>query len=274
MPQIHPMAVVETGAQLAADVTVGPFAYIGPNVVLGSGCMVHHHASIQGHTVAGKNNHFFPGSVIGGPPQDLKYRGSDCQVTIGNDNRFRELVTVNMGTEDGGGITQIGNGNLLMANVHIAHDCFVRNRCIFANNVMLAGHIEVEDGAVLSGAVAVTHFVSIGQYSFIGGVAVVVHDVPPFLTVDGRPASIRGLNRVGLRRRGYDEKQIEPIKDAYRLLYRKEVAFSVGAEELEKLYPGNSDINTMLTFIRRSREGKYGRYRESLRGKTPWLEGQ
>ena len=270
MPQIHPMAVVESGAQLATDVTVGPFAYIGSNVVLGPGCVVHHRASIHGHTIAGRDNHFFPGCVIGGIPQDLKYRGGDCRVLIGDNNRFRELVTVNMGTEDGGGVTEIGNGNLLMANVHIAHDCFVRNKCIFANNVMLAGHIEVEDGAVLSGAVAVTHFVSIGQYSFIGGVAVVVHDVPPFLTVDGRPASIRGLNRVGLKRRGFDEKQIEPIKEAYRLLYRKETPLAAGAAELEKLYPGNAEINTMLSFIRRAAEGKFGRYRESLRGKTPW----
>ena len=270
MPQIHPMAVVETGAQLADDVIVGPFAYIGPQVVLGPGCVVHHHASVQGNTTAGRNNQFFPGCVIGGIPQDLKYRGGDCRVIIGDDNRFRELVTVNMGTEDGGGITQIGSGNLLMANVHVAHDCFVRDRCIFANNVMLAGHIEVEDGVVLSGAVAVTHFVSIGQYSFVGGVAVVVHDVPPFLTVDGRPASVRGINRVGLKRRGFDEKQIEPIKEAYRLLYRREKPLAVGAAELEKLYPGNPEINRLLTFIRRAAEGKHGRYRESLRGKTPF----
>ncbi|HTV49009.1 MAG TPA: acyl-ACP--UDP-N-acetylglucosamine O-acyltransferase [Phycisphaerae bacterium] len=269
MPQIHPQALVENGAQLADDVIVGPYAYIGPKVELGRGCVVHHHASIEGNTTAGEKNIFFPFSAVGCIPQDLKYLGGDCRVVIGNNNRIREHATIHIGTESGGGLTEVGNDNLLMINVHVAHDCFVRNGCVIANNVMLAGHIEVQDGAVISGAAAITHFVTVGQYSFVGGVAGVVHDVPPFMAFDGHPAAVKGINRTGLKRRGFSEERLEALKTAYRLLYRqdKDKPFSFGAQELMKLYPDNSDIATLLAFIQRSAEGKFGRYRESLRGK-------
>jgi UDP-N-acetylglucosamine acyltransferase len=267
MPRIHPLALVENGAQLADDVLVGPFAYIGPDVVLGPGCIVHHHASIEGRVTAGANNEFFPFSAVGCVPQDLKYQGGNCRVLIGANNRIREHATIHIGTEKGGGLTEIGDDNLLMINVHVAHDCFVRNGCVIANNVMLAGHIEVQDGAVISGAVAVTHFVTIGRYSFIGGVAGVVHDVPPFMAVDGHPAAVKGINRTGLKRRGFSEDRLVALKTAYRLLYRqnKDKPLAVGAQELARLYPDNPDIALLLNFINRAAEGKFGRYRESLR---------
>ncbi len=268
MPQIHPLALVETGAQLAADVVVGPFAYIGPSVTLGPGCVVHHHATLEGDTVAGAGNHFFPYCTVGAAPQDLKYRGGRCRLILGDRNCIRENVTLHIGTEDGGGLTRIGHDNLLMVNVHVAHDCQIGDRCIIANNVMLAGHIEVQDGAVISGAVAVHHFVTVGQYSFIGGVSGVVHDVPPFLVVNGHPAGVRGVNRVGLRRKGYNEQQLEPLKTAYRMLFKESAPLSTQMRRVAELFPDHSDIATLLAFIQRSAQGKFGRYRESLRGQT------
>ena len=267
MSQIHPMALVENGATLAADVVVGPFAYVGPHVTLGPGCHVHHHASLEGHVVTGCNNEFFPHCGIGCVSQDLKYRGGDCRIIIGDNNRFRENVTVHIGTESGGGVTRIGNNNLLMVGAHVAHDCNIGNGCILANNVLLAGHIVLEDGCVLSGAVAVHHFVTVGQYSFIGGISAVVHDVPPFMMVNGQPAEVRGMNRVGLRRKGYDEEQIERLKMAWRMLYKESSPVAVQSQKLSAMYPNADEIRLLLNFIRRSGEGKFGRYRESLRGK-------
>jgi UDP-N-acetylglucosamine acyltransferase len=268
MRQIHSTAVIEPGAQIAADVVIGPFAYIGPEVILGSGCVVHHHAGILGHTVVGINNHFFPGCVIGGIPQDLKYRGGDCRVIIGDNNHFREMVTVNIGTEDGGGITQIGSDNLLMVNVHVAHDCFIRDHCILGNKTMLAGHIEVENGAIMETGAAITHFISVGQLAAIGPVAGVVHDIPPFMRAEGHPAAVQGVNKERLLQFGFTAARMKPIEDAYQLLFQNRTPLANGAEELERLYPGNPDIKALLDFVRRAEAGKYGRYRESLRTKT------
>ncbi len=261
------MALVEQGATLAADVVVGPFAYIGPNVTLGSGCQVHHHASIEGHTTAGVGNVFFPHSSIGCVSQDLKYRGGNCRVIIGANNRFRENTTVHIGTEDGGGETRIGNDNLLMVGAHVAHDCLVANDCILANNVLLAGHVVLEDGCVISGGAAIHHFVTVGQFSFIGGISAVVHDVAPFMMVNGQPAEVRGFNRVGMRRKGCSEDQVNRLKTAWRMLYKDTAPLAQQAQKLLQMYPDADEIHLLLGFIRRSSEGKFGRYRESLRGK-------
>ncbi|MEI8194799.1 MAG: acyl-ACP--UDP-N-acetylglucosamine O-acyltransferase [Phycisphaerae bacterium] len=267
MPQIHPLAVVEDGAQLAADVIVGPLAYIGPKVTLGPGCVVHHHASIEGHTTVGARNEFFPHCVIGSISQDLKYRGGDCQVVIGDDNRFREGCTVHIGTEDGGYFTRIGNDNLLMIGAHVAHDCLIANHCILANNVLLAGHVELEDWVNLAGAVASHHFVRFGKHCFVGGVSGITRDVPPFMIADGHPSSIRGVNVNGLRRRGFDEARLEPLKTAYRMLFRDTTPMAPLFAELQKLYPDNPDITYLLNFLRDAIRGKFGRYRELIRGK-------
>ncbi|NNM84590.1 MAG: acyl-ACP--UDP-N-acetylglucosamine O-acyltransferase [Phycisphaerales bacterium] len=266
MPKVHPMAVVEKGAELADDVEVGPFAYIGPRVQLGPGCRVMHHASLEGDTIAGERNIFFPFSSCGLVSQDLKYRGSSCRLLIGDDNVIREHATLHIGTEAGGGITRVGNGNLLMVGAHVAHDCIIYNRCILANNVLLAGHVEVQDGAVISGAAALHHFVTVGKLAFIGGISAVVHDIPPFMIADGNKAIVRGLNRTGLRRCGYSEQQVEPLRVAWRMLYKQEDPIAVQAPKLAALFPDNPDIKYLLAFIERSAKGKYGRYRESLRG--------
>jgi UDP-N-acetylglucosamine acyltransferase len=268
MPKIHPMAVVETGAELAADVVVGPFAYIGPQVRLGKGCVVHPHAHLEGRTTVGDDNEFFPNSVIGCVSQDLKYRGGDCTVVIGNANRFREACTVHIGTEEGGGVTQIGDDNLLMVNVHIAHDCILGDHNILGNNVMLAGHVLVEDWVIISGGVAVHHFVTFGKHSYCGGLSGITRDVPPFMIVDGHPHIVRGVNRIGLKRRGFNDAQLEALRTAYRLLFSDTTPLITQAVELEKLYPGQPEILTLLAFMRASIAGKYGRARENLRGKT------
>ncbi len=267
---IHATAIVERGACLADDVKVGAFAYIGPRVKLGPGCHVMHHATIEGHTTAGRGNTFFPFSACGCVPQDLKYRGGDCVLEIGDCNEIREHATLHIGTEDGGGVTRIGNHNLLMINAHVAHDCFVEDHCILANNVMLAGHILVESWAVLSGGVAVNHFTTIGHHSFIGGLATVVHDVPPYMIADGHPAAIRGLNRNGLKRRGFSDERMAALKDAYRMLFKDTRSMAGQVEAVRGRYPDNEDIRELLAFMARADSGKFGRYRETLRGKMPW----
>jgi len=261
------MAVVETGAELAPDVIVGPFAYIGPRVKLGRGCVVHHHAQIEGQTTAGEDNEFFPNSLLGLVSQDLKYRGGNCHLTIGSRNTFRENCTIHIGTEDGGGITKIGSDNLIMVSAHIAHDCLLGDHCILANNVMLAGHVLVEDWVVISGGAASHHYVTFGKHSFVGGLSAITRDVPPFMVVEGHPCAVRGVNRTGLKRRGYSEDQIEPLKTAYKMLFSDTTPLITQAVELERLYPDQPDIATLLAFMRESMNGKFGRARENLRSR-------
>jgi len=274
MPTIHPMAFVHPSATLADDVTVGPFAYVGPSVTLGKGCVLHHHAQIEGNTIAGEHNEFFPNCLIGSLSQDLKYRGGACKVVIGSHNKFRENCTVHIGTEDGGGITRIGSHNLFMVAAHIAHDCDVGNNIILANNVLLAGHVLVEDWVVISGAAGSHHFVTFGQHSFVGGLAGITRDVPPYMIVDGHPGIIRGVNRTGLKRRGFTDEQLEALKTAYRLLFRDTTPFSTQAVELQRLYPDNKEILTLLNFMKDAGNGRYGRAREIQRGKKTWDEDE
>jgi UDP-N-acetylglucosamine acyltransferase len=274
MPKIHPMAVVESGAQLADDVVVGPFAYIGPRVKLGRGCVVHHHASIEGATTAAEENEFFPHCLVGAVSQDLKYRGGTCELIIGKGNTLRENCTIHIGTEDGGGITRLGDGNLIMVAAHIAHDCVIGNNCILANNVMLAGHVAVEDYVVISGGAASHHFVTFGKHSFVGGLSAITRDVPPFMIVDGNPCMVRGVNRTGLRRRGYTDPQLEPLKAAYRLLFSDTTPWITQAVELERLYPDQPDISTLLAFMRQSAAGKFWRAREALRRRPQRVGGE
>ena len=262
------MAVVEKGASLADDVIVGPFAYIGPRVKIGPGCVVHHHASIEGDTTAGSRNEFFPNCVIGGVPQDLKYKGGNCRLVIGDDNVFREGCTVHIGTEVAGGLTKIGNANLFMIGAHIAHDCIVGDHCILANNVLLAGHVAVEDYVVISGGSAAHHFVTFGQHAFVGGLAAVTRDVPPFMVVDGDPAIVRGVNRNGLKRRGFSDGDLEALKTAYKLLFSDTTPLTTQAVELKRLYPDSPQIATILAFMENVNRGKFGRYRESLRSRA------
>lgn len=268
MSQIHPTAVIEPGAQLADDVSVGPFCHIGPHVTIGSGTCLISHATIIGHTTLGSHNTIWPYATLGAEPQDLKYHGEDSRLIIGNHNTIRESVTIHIGTENGGGETRVGNDNLIMVGTHIAHDCIVGNHVIMANSVHLAGHIVVEDHVVVSGATGIHHYVTLGQYAFIGGMTRVVHDAPPFMIVEGNPSSVRGVNIVGLTRHQFPSDTINRLKEAYRLLFKKNADGNPMADNLDKLeaeQPDDQCIVLLIQSLRKSAIGTFGRSREVQR---------
>lgn len=219
MSMIHPSAVIADGAVIAADVKIGPYCVVGENVSLGEGCELMSHVVLGGYTSIGKGNRFFPFAAVGMQPQDLKYHGEPSRVEIGDNNTFRENVTVNAGTEGGGMLTSIGNRNLFMAYVHVAHDCHIANEVIMANAAMLAGHIVISDGAIIGGMSAIHQFIRIGRFAMIGGMSGINKDVPPFcLTAGGYRPGLAGLNIIGLKRRNFSLEDIARLKQAYRIL--------------------------------------------------------
>ncbi len=217
-PVVHPTSIVHPGAQLGAGVRIGPFCVVGADVVLGEGCELRSHVNIEGYTLIGKNNQFFPFCSVGAPPQDLKHRGEKTLLQLGDNNIIRESATLQPGTVPGGGKTLIGSGNLFMAYSHVAHDCFIGNENILANAVQLSGHVTIEDQAVLGGMSAIHQFCRISTLAMLGGGSMVVKDVPPFALIQGDHACYRGLNIVGLRRRGYGKAAIDTIKAVYQAL--------------------------------------------------------
>jgi len=255
-------AVVDPRAELDDDVRIGHHCVIGPNVKIGRGTRLENGVTLTGHTRIGRDNRFFPGCVIGGDPQDLSYQGSPTQVIIGDSNVFRECVTVNRGTEKDDGITSVGSNCYFMANSHIAHDCYVEDRVITANNVMLGGHVKVEHDATLSGGVAVHHFASIGCYSFVSGLSRVLQDVPPFMLAEGFPARPRCVNVVALKRKNFSTAAIRAIGEAHKLLYRSKVGMKHAREILQGdgiLLP---ELETLFAFIENSQDGRHGRGRD------------
>jgi UDP-N-acetylglucosamine acyltransferase len=265
MPKISPLAAVDKNAHLADDVEVGPFCVIGPHVTIGAGCKLLSHVVIDGHTTVGRNNTFFPFCVIGGKPQDLKYRGGATRLEIGDGNEIRESVTIHVGTETGGGITRVGDRNLLMINAHIGHDAQIGSRCIIANNVMLAGHISVGDNVAMMGGVGIHHFVTVGEFAYLGGYAQIHHDVPPFVKVASRD-EVRGVNSVGLERAGFCENDIEAIEQAARrLFYGREKPFAVALAEFDTQNGINQHVKRLVEFLRQRDIGRHGRYLEAKR---------
>lgn len=231
MVHIHPSAVISPDAQLGDSVEIGPFSIIESGVVVGDGCKVEGHVTIKSGTILGPGNHIFEGAVIGGVPQHLHAPPESGRVVIGASNTIRENVTIHRAVQPDHQ-TVIGDHNLLMINVHIAHDCRLGNRTIFANNVMLAGHVEVEDQAYVSGAVGVHQFCRIGRMAMVGGQAHVVKDIPPFVTIDGASGFVVGLNLIGLRRNGFSNAEIGQLKAAYRLIYRSGLSWREVVERL------------------------------------------
>lgn len=271
MPKISPLASVDSKACLAEDVEVGPFCLVGPDVKIGAGTRLLSHVVITGHTTIGEGNLFHPNCVIGGPPQDLKYKGEPTGLEIGNNNVIREAVTINTGTVYGSkvfgdGITRVGNNNLLMVNAHIGHDAQIGNRCILANNTMIAGHIVLGDNVILNGGVGVNAWVTIGDFAYIAGYSRVHHDVPPFVKVSDD--EVRALNELGLRRAGFSEEDIAALDAAgRRLFFAREKPFSAALREFDMLNGINPQVRKMIEFLRRRDQGRHGRYLESLRGK-------
>jgi UDP-N-acetylglucosamine acyltransferase len=246
---IDPHALVSPQAQLAADVTVGPFSIIGPGVEIGPRSVVGPHVVINGPTRIGADNRFFQFASIGDAPQDKKYGGEPTRLEIGDRNVFRESCTVNRGTVQGHGVTRIGNDNLFMAYSHVAHDCIIGNEIIFANCAALAGHVEIGDYVTLGGLTAVHQFVKIGAYAFLAGGAIVQRDVPPYVMVAGNPAEPHMVNAVGLKRRGFDEAQVKNIRHAYRVLYRSDLKLAEALERLSPLASTRSEIKAFVDFV-------------------------
>jgi UDP-N-acetylglucosamine acyltransferase len=263
MPKISSHAVVDPKASLADDVEVGPFCLIGPNVTLDSGCRLISHVSISGHTRIGRNNVFHPNAVIGGPPQDLRYKGEPTRLEIGESNVFREAVTLHRGTASGGGITRIGSGNLFMVNAHVGHDGQIGNHCTLANNVMLAGHVICHDNVIMNGGVGVNQYVTVGEFSWIGGYSRIHYDVPPFSKVDG-PDLVRAPNPIGLRRAGFPEADIEELEQVHRYLFSRQKPLAMAMAEFSLSNGINPLVKRLIEFMQRRTGSMHGRYQETL----------
>jgi len=249
---IDARAIVSGEAELAADVSVGPFSIIGPQVQIGPRTVVGPHVVINGPTTIGAGNRIFQFASIGDAPQDKKYQGEPTRLQIGDRNVFRESCTVNRGTAHDQGVTRIGSDNLFMAYAHVAHDCVVGSHTVFANCAALGGHVEIGDWAILGGLTAVHQFTKVGAHAFLGGGAIVTRDVPPYVMVAGNPAVPHAVNSEGLKRRGFTEEQIRHIRDAYRIVYRSDLKL---AEALARLAPqadGRPEIRAFVDFIRAS----------------------
>ncbi|MGH8146151.1 MAG: acyl-ACP--UDP-N-acetylglucosamine O-acyltransferase [Rhodanobacteraceae bacterium] len=251
-PGIHPTAVVDPGARLADNVTIGPFAVVDAEVEIGPGSTVGAHALIQGPTRIGRNNHIHAYASLGGDPQDKKYAGERSELMIGDGNTFHEFVTINRGTVEGGGVTRIGDDNWVMAYVHVAHDCNVGSHTILANNATLAGHVELGDHVVLGGFAGVHQFCKVGAHAFAAMYAAINRDVPPFIYVAGQFAVPRGVNAEGLKRRGFDAARITAIKRAYRTLYLSHKTLEEARTTLSDQAQTSEDVAELCRFIDRS----------------------
>lgn len=264
MPKISPHAVIDPSAKIAEDVEIGPFCVIGPEVTIESGCRLLNSVTVLGRTIIGRDNVFFPNSVIGAAPQDKKYQGSPTRLEIGSGNVFREAATIHTGTEKGGGVTRIGDNGLFMVNCHIGHDCQIGNNVVISNNVMMAGHVLVRDYVVMGGGVGIHHFVTVGQFAFIGGYARVHHDVPPFCKIDGAD-EVRGVNSIGLRRGGMCDEDIEAIDEAYRSLFSRRKPFAAALAEYQASNGLNPLVRELVDFLEQRNNGKHGRFLEASR---------
>jgi UDP-N-acetylglucosamine acyltransferase len=263
--KVHPTAIVDPKARLDGDVEVGPFCVVGPDVTIGAGTVLMNHVTVIGRTTLGRNNVVFPHAVLGGKPQDLKYRGEDTEAVIGDGNTIREFVTVNIGTAGGGGITRIGNHGLYMAGCHIAHDCDLGNHVVIANNVLLGGHVRIEEFVGLSAYVGLHHFVTVGRHAFVGGFSRISVDVPPFMVVAGVPMAVVSTNSVGLRRRGLGDGTLLALKEAHRLLWRSGLPKPEAISIIEQRYPKDTEIRYLIDFMKSIDLGRNGRAREAQR---------
>jgi len=274
LSMIHSDAYIDPQAEIGPNVSIGPNCYVGAGAVIGDDCVLYNNVTITGNTACGRGNEFFPSVVIGVPPQDLKYKGGDTRVRIGDGNVFRENVTVHAGTEIDEAVTSIGSHNRFLVGTHIAHDVFVGNDCILSNYVQLAGHVHIEDKVTMGGIIGIHHFTTIGTLSYIGGLTRIVADVPPYMIVEGNPSRVRGFNEVGMRRWGFTEDQVKAVREAYRILFRARGEQFGGSmqdrlDALEKRPDVNGEVRYLCESIRRSLyDGVYGRQRENRRQDT------
>jgi UDP-N-acetylglucosamine acyltransferase len=258
---IHPTAVISQSAEIGAGVSVGPYAVIEDQVVIGYGCEIASHVVIKRFTTLGRGNRVFEHAVLGGLPQDVKFKDEKSRLVIGDDNLIREGVTLHRASGEGEA-TFIGSRNFLMIGVHIAHNCVIGDDNIFANEVALAGHITVEDHVFLSNNVGCHQFVRLGRYAMVGGKSKIVQDVLPFFITDGNPPRVRGVNAVGLRRAGFSTEARRALKQAYQLLFRSQLALEDGLDKMAEL--DDENVQHLISFIRSSRRG-FSRARKSER---------
>lgn len=252
MSGIDPRAVVDPRAKLDTGVSVGPYSVIGPDVEIGAGSVIGPHVVIQGPTRMGRDNRIHPFASLGGAPQDKKYAGEPTLLEIGDRNSIFEFVTLNRGTAQDKGTTKIGSDNWLMAYVHVAHDCVLGDNIIMANNATLAGHVDIEDWAILGGFTKVHQFVRIGAHSFTGMNVDITRDVPPYVMVSGTPVEPHGINSEGLKRRNFSAEQVRNIKNAYRVLYRSELRLEEAVAQLRELGASQPEVALMVEFLDRS----------------------
>ncbi len=252
---IHPTAIVDPAAELGAGVSVGPYALVEAGVEIGEGSKIHAFAQIKSLTRMGKNNQVHPYACIGGDPQDLKYNGEPTVLEIGHENTFREYVTINRGTETGGGATRVGSDCLLMAYVHVAHDCRVGDEAILANAATLGGHVVIGAGVVIGGLSAVHQFARIGDHAFVGGKTGVAQDVPPYMLTAGERARLRGLNLIGLRRRGFSKDAISALKKSYKIIWTSGIKREEALQQVGESYGHYPEVARLVDFIRTSTRG-------------------
>ena len=255
MALIHPTAIIELGARLADDVKVGAYSVIGPNVEIGEGTEIGPHVVIEGHTRIGRKNRIFQFSSLGGIPQDKKYAGEATRLEIGDNNLIRECCTFNIGTVQDGGVTRIGSNNWIMAYVHLAHDCQVGNGIVLANSVQLAGHVEVDDYAILGAYVGAHQFCKVGAHVMVGAGSLLFQDLPPYVMVGGNPATPHGINSEGLKRRGFSSPTIMAIKRAYKTLYRSGLSLEQAVAEITAQSAEYPELKLFTDFIARSTRG-------------------
>ncbi len=252
---IHPTALIDPKAELADDVEVGAFSIIGDKVRIDSGTRIGPHAVLTGRTTIGKNNHIFQFTSIGEQPQDKKYAGEDTELIIGDENTIRELCTFSRGSVQGGGVTRIGSHNWIMACVHIAHDCALGDNIIMANNASLAGHVSIGDHAILSGYSLIHQFCKVGEHSFTSFASHVNQSIPPYVTVSGEKARVKGINAEGLKRRGFSSAQINQVRRAYRALYRQGLSLEDATAQLREMAVESPEIQPLVDFLKSAERG-------------------
>ena len=252
---IHATAIIDSKAELDANVEVGPYSVIRQNVSIGAGTVIGSHVSIEPYVTIGQDCHIFQHAAIGAAPQSLKFKGEKTDVKIGRGTIIREFVTVHRGTEFGGGLTEVGEENFLMAYTHIAHDCITGKKVIFANNATLAGHIVVGDNATIGGLVAIHQFVRIGDYAYVGGKSAVVKDIPPYVIAAGDRAKLHGLNSVGLKRHGFSQETLSSLKKAYRIIFRIGITLNEAIERVKAEVEQAPEVVNLIDFIKSSRRG-------------------
>ena len=264
--QIHPTAVIDPSAELGEDVLVGPYVVINAHVHVGDRTKIGPQVVLGAFTSIGEDNSIHGQASLGGDPQDFTYGGEDTRLVIGDRNTIREFVTINRGTVKGGGVTMVGSDCLLMACSHIAHDCDIGNGVILANNVLLAGHVKVGRRANISGSAAAHHFVTIGEFAYVGGLSRMVQDVPPYVILEGHPSRVRDLNKIGLRRGGLSEEEIAMLKDVFRLVFRTDKPrIQVCAELRDGPLIQSQYVAHLVESLENADKGHKGRYREVLR---------